>query len=125
MIWNGDYFKLLMKQRVNPFLHAAGQAMINQMADSSHKVTGTLANSMTYSVGGFVSKFSTDNGAGTPPETAKLTPPTEDDIVKCGSGLVYAGPQERHNGWGSRAFDSMLSSGNLNRIAKKVFGYGL
>lgn len=125
MIWNGDYFKLLMKQRVNPFLHASGHAMINQMADSAHKVTGTLANSMTYSIGGFVSKFSTDSGAGVPPEDAKLTPPAEDDIVKCGSGLVYAGAQERHNGWGSRAFDAIVSSGTLEKIAKKVFGYGL
>ena len=81
---------------------------------------------MTYSLqDGFVSKFSSDNGDGVPPESAKLLPSDSADYAKCGTGLVYGGPQERHNGWAKRALDHIQSSGVLNLIAKKVFGRDL
>lgn len=120
--WHEDDVKLFIHKKHDAFLHAAGNLVVNQMASAAHKITGTLANSMMYTMkSGAKSKFLTDNGSGVPPAEAVLGPADSGDVVKCGSALVYAGAQERHNGWATRTLDEIESSGVLETLAAKVF----
>jgi len=114
------------------FLHGAGQIMVNQIAEEAPILTGALKNSFTYATKEFQSEFGNASGAklekgqsSIPPADAKISKPNEDNIVKVGSALVYAHKREREGkgaGYASRAFDIVVSSGQLVQLAKKVFG---
>lgn len=104
------------------FLHGAGQIMVNQMAEFAHVDTGTLKNSVTYQLqDGTGSEFGTE-GDGVPPDDAKVSRPDREDDVRSGSALNYAGAQEKHNGWASKGFDTVIGSGSLEKLADKIFG---
>jgi hypothetical protein len=102
------------------FLHAAGQHATNQAAEMAHKKFGTLKNSITYQTQEGGSEFSTQYGPGVPPEDAKVSKPSG-DVVRVGSALVYANPQERHNAFMTKALDRITSDGSLEKIAEEVF----
>jgi hypothetical protein len=100
-------------------LEGCGQVLQNQMVENAHKIEGTLKNSINYKIGsGKWSGFSTQYGEGRPPETAQVTEPNR-DTVRVGSALVYAGPQEKNNAWGSRAFDFTVSAGSYDIAISK------
>lgn len=123
IVWHDDVVKRNMAQKKKQFLHAAGMACINQMASEAHIDTGLLKNSMHYELGtGEWSGFRMQDGPKIPPAAARVGKPRDEDYVRCGSALVYAGPQERHNGWCSRALDALHRSGALAIIAKRIFG---
>jgi len=123
MVWNDEKARRGMEQKKKQFLHAAGMACINQMAAEAHIDTGLLKNSMHYETRtGEWSGFQTLHGPKTPPADARVGKPADEDYVRCGSALVYAGPQERHNGWCSRALDRLHAGGVLTALAKRVFG---
>jgi hypothetical protein len=124
--WNCDKIKVLMEKKQKTFLHKVGQATVNQMAEFAHVKTGTLKNSMNYRLStGSASNFGTETGPGgkgaTPPESAKMDNASDKDYVRCGSNLVYAGPQEKHNAWASKTKDELVASKTIVRLAENTF----
>jgi len=104
------------------YLIAAGEAIQNQMVDFAHVDTGTLKNSITYRLkDGTRSEFGTIKGS-TPPEEARISPPDKADQVRVGSALTYAQAQEKANGWASKGFDTVIAAGDLQNLAKELFG---
>jgi len=118
--WRGEKTIQKVKGRVDTYLHAAGNLIVNQMVNNSHVITGTLRNSMNYKLQSGEGKgFSTTHGEGTPPSSAKVSSASRPEMVRAGSALVYAGPQERHNGWASKTYDQIRTP--LKRLAARVF----
>lgn len=114
--------EFLINSKREAFKHATGQHMINEMAAMAHKKLGTLANSMNYTTDDNEnSGFNSSHGKGTPPSSAKVSIPKK-DYVRAGSALVYAGRQEKHNGWASKAFDNAVVN-KLFAITKKVLKF--
>ena len=125
IIMDDTALKQAIKKRRDAFCHAVGHAVVNQMADMAHKVTGTLANSMNYKLyNNEQSNFTRSYGEGQPPEEARVNKPDDKYYVRAGSALVYAGAQEKHNGWASRSFDTFISSGGLDTLAKRTLKLG-
>lgn len=121
MRWDASKVEALMQKSANTCLEAVGHLMQNEMASQAHKDTGTLANSMNYKIkGGKKSGFDSRWGFGVPPTGAEVSSPGSDLTVRSGSNLVYAGPQEKHNGWASHAIDALRRSGNFARVIKKA-----
>lgn len=118
--WYGQKVDSLLDIKRLKFLRAAGNLGVNQAGEMAHKITGTLANSITYKLfSGGGSAFKTRWGKGVPPQSAKVSQPKM-DRVRIGSALVYAIPQERHNGWLSKARDA-IQRGTLELLAKRIF----
>lgn len=118
--WHGDEFLRKLKLKETAGLHALGHLMVNQMAAMAHVISGTLKNSMNYVIDdGYQSGFSNVHGEGRPPESAKVSKPPTEKTVRAGSSLVYARPQERHNGWASKSYDLIVKYG-LPRLKKAM-----
>jgi hypothetical protein len=124
MKWNGDEVLKSIESKIPAFLHGAGKIGVNQAGELAHKVSGTLANSITYQLKTGGSEFTSSHGPGSPPASAKIGRPEAENIVRVGSALIYANPQERHNGFMSATLDEIQRSGQLQELAKKVFGNG-
>lgn len=123
MKWYGEKAEELLMSKANTCLEAVGHLMQNEMASKAHKITGTLANSMNYKIkGGKKSGFTSTHGFGVPPTSAEVSIPGTDLTVRAGSNLVYAGPQEKHNGWASGAIDALRRSGNFIKVIKAALG---
>ncbi|HUT63702.1 MAG TPA: hypothetical protein VMZ04_07075 [Anaerolineae bacterium] len=120
VIWHGEKVSKEMERNVPKFLHGAGNILINQMGENAHKITGTLANSMNYKLSsGEGSGFSSNHGEGSPPTSAKVSNPGNDNSVRAGSALVYAGPQEGHNQWATKSMDHTRRP--IIELFKRVF----
>lgn len=127
MKWNGDDVLKSIEIKIPAFLHGAGKIAVNQAGELAHKVSGTLANSITYQLktGGseFQSKY-TKKGDGTPPASAKIGRPEADNVVYVGSALIYANRQEGLNGYLKGTLDELERPQALQKLAKEVFGNG-
>ena len=118
--WKGKKTLEAQDKKVKVFLQAAGNLIVNQMVENSHVITGTLRNSMNYRLHErYGSMLSTKHGDGAPPKSAKVSNASKTESVRAGSALVYAGPQERHNGWASKTFDEIRRQVEL--LAARVF----
>jgi len=113
------------EKKQNAYLHGAGQLIQNQMVEFAHIDTGTLKNSITYKLQDSTgSEFGSVKGA-TPPAEAKINPADRKDHVRVGSALTYAQSQEKANGWATRGFDTVIATGNLEKLAEKIFGVNI
>lgn len=124
--WYGDIIKMAMEKRQKTCLHKIGQATVNQMAEFAHVISGTLKNSMTYRLNtGPASNFGTEPGlngrVATPPDSAKVDNASDKDYVRCGSNLIYANRQEKHNAWASKTKDELVASKTIVRLAENTF----
>lgn len=120
MKWYGDIILKAVEKRKDAFLHAAGQHAQNQMVQFAHIIEGVLKNSINYKIyNGDWSGFGSITAI-TPPDDAKMETPKK-DYVRIGSNLIYAGAQEKHNGWGSRSIDTIEADGTLQQIADRAF----
>lgn len=123
MKWYSEKAEELLMSKANTCLEAVGHLMQNEMASKAHKVSGTLANSMNYKIkGGKKSGFLSKHGNGIPPTSAEVSVPGTDLTVRAGSNLIYAGPQEKHNGWASGAIDDLRSHGKFPEVLKAALG---
>lgn len=120
MIWSGDIIADVIRKKSNTFLHEVGSHVQNQMALLAHFQEGVLKNSINYKVyDGYWSGFESQYGP-PPPSDADVSIPQK-GFVRIGSNLVYAGPQEKHNGFASKTIDTIKADGSIMEIAKRIF----
>jgi len=90
-------------------LVAMGVFMQDAVAVNTVRITGTLANSWTYATKKNQGNFGMGAIVGDPKipltDAAKVSVPQRDDVVRTGSGLVYAGPYERKRNVLKRTID--------------------
>lgn len=121
MIWLGDKLTEIVRKRGDTFRHAVGQHAQNQMVLFAHIKEGVLKNSINYRTSdGYWSGFGKQYGGETPPNDADVSQP-KTDYVRVGSALVYAGWNEKHNGFASKTIDQLKADGSILKIGKEVY----
>jgi hypothetical protein len=112
-----------VKRLTKKALHSVGNVIVNQMVEFAHVDTGLLRNSIMYSLDtGESSNFGSE-GTGKPETKDKISRPTKDNSLRAGSGLVYAGSQEKHNAWASKGFDLVRRNGSIERAVAKALKF--
>ena len=106
------------------YIHGVGNILVNQMSDFAHIRSGLLKNSMIYIYENHQEPFGTfrgkEEGRNEPtPDEAISKPPQ--GVLRAGSGLVYAGPMEKHHGWFSKTIDTIKADGSLEKLGKAIF----
>ena len=124
--WDGDKVEAMFRKKVITYLHACGNVVQNQMVMFCHVDTGLLINSVNYVLynnesGKFGSSPGTKGKMKIPDESDKVSKPEKLNSVRVGSGLVYAGPQEKHNNWASKGFDEVTANAGFEKLAAKIF----
>lgn len=119
---NSEAFMKTVDNNTTRFLATVGTIGVSLAAMRAPVVTGLYRNSLTYKLssgkrGGFGSAAGMTGETATPHEN--ITKPEQQNTVRVGSGVAYAGAVEKKHGTLAASFDEV--SVRLDDIAKRVF----